>query len=706
MVQLTPTYNSFLILTQIMELKKEGKIKGKDDPESIDAELDADDDNDQRTAEEVAMAKLRSQRESMRNNPVADAYADKIKARLGGGRTDSGGAGAGAAAPKKTASLGRSSEEEQGGEMNSSSSYLDSINSVDASMEEENDDDDSDVSDDDLEEFGMSEDDLFELVAAKMAEKKAREAEEEREEEERRRAAAAAASAVESEEREAKLSSGKEDSQIDKALKYKAALDKQKAALASPDDVQPKKATSGIGGSWAKNETANEQTRRPSRGSWGYFERPNDISKAYGGGKRVGAGYTKESTSSATSVEETRRKLQAYREKVGIDVQSEKDNAAEIEAALSIGQRAMERGMYGTAVSALEKVTKWCSTNSQLGGKVFLELAMAYEAVGRTQEAIRVYGTLSKSKIEEIKFNAKRLLYGIEAMQFMRDEAKVKAFQKRNVQDTFIETTGMNTFAENFDDRYNTAWIDMDSGFFRQLTESVVRGIREARQVVLQATGSGEVDRRKVVQALRSMSRYFDDALEKEIEENAPQPESVAIMDGKPILEPKKQKQRTMNEEVASMEQFILAGPEQMKADLKGEWRLQLLADKRGDGVKYFNNTEAWQSFDVSSSMAFESSIPQGFLGAVNKKGEFQFDEERRIYTQTNVKTGGGGVLQALMTGSSGAEAGPNGPQQIISVDGVLLVTKYAGKGRAEDLVKNYFAVWRRVEPGTYSSKR
>ena len=86
MVQLTPTYNSFLMLTQIMELKKEGKIKGKDDPESIDAELDADDDNDQRTAEEVAMAKLRSQRESMRNNPVADAYADKIKARLGGGK--------------------------------------------------------------------------------------------------------------------------------------------------------------------------------------------------------------------------------------------------------------------------------------------------------------------------------------------------------------------------------------------------------------------------------------------------------------------------------------------------------------------------------------------------------------------------------------------------------------------------------------------
>ena len=161
-----------------------------------------------------------------------------------------------------------------------------------------------------------------------------------------------------------------------------------------------------------------------------------------------------------------------------------------------------------------------------------------------------------------------------------------------------------------------------------------------------------------------------------------------------------------MDEEIASMEKFILAAPEQMKADLQGEWRLQLLADKRGDGVKYFNTTEAWQTFDMSSSMEFESSIPQGFLGSVNKKGEIEFNDERRIYTQTNVKTGAGGFLQSLMNGSSGAEAGPNGPQQIISVDSVLLVTKYAGKGRTEDLVKNYFAVWRRVEPGTYSSKR
>mmetsp|Transcript_24716 Transcript_24716/g.50710 ORF Transcript_24716/g.50710 Transcript_24716/m.50710 type:complete len:784 (-) Transcript_24716:71-2422(-) len=685
------------IRRKIMELKKEGRIKKKDD---IDSELDNDDDDsegglDIRTEEEIAMAKLRAQREAMRNNPVADEYADKIKSKLGSsakgdmlgvatgtGSDDSSSTGA----AKKIASLGRASEtKDDGGDGDMSTE--DEINVL-----EQEADADYDDSDEDYDDLGMAEEDLYELVAAKMAEKQAREGEEERaRKEEEERLAAMARKAVEREEEEvqrANPSDGTKPDPMNKAMQYMANLENQKGA------AQPQKTTTGIGGSWAKNETATGETRRPSRGSWGYFERPNDISKAYGGGKRVGAGYTKESTNSAASVEETRRRLQEYRERVGIDVQSEKDNAAEIEEALSIGQLAMQRGVYGSAVSALEKVTKYCSTNSELGGKVFLELAMAYEAVGRSKEAARVYTTLSTSRIEEIKFNAKKLLYGLEAMNFMRDEAKVKAFQKKNVQDTFIEATGMNNFAENFDDRYNTAWIDMDSGFYKQLTESVVRGIREARQILLQATGKGEVDRRKVVQALRSMSRYFDDALEKEIEENAPQPESVAMMNGKPILEPKR-KAKTLNDEVASMEKFILASPSQMKEDLAGEWRLQLLADKRGDGVQFFNTTVAWQNIDTSK-MEFTSSLPEGLLGSVSKKGGIEFNDELRVVSKTNVS--GGGLLSALMSGTSSVDAPRNAPQQIMLVDDVLLVTKYAGKNKADDYMKEYFWVWRRVE--------
>jgi hypothetical protein len=201
-----------------------------------------------------------------------------------------------------------------------------------------------------------------------------------------------------------------------------------------------KQATSGVGGTWTKDDKSNStEYYKPKSGSWGAFPRPKDISKAYGGGRRVGAGYSKEDQEAANLA--TKERLQRYREKVGIDVPSEKEHAAEIEEALQLGQLAMLRGVYATAVSALEKVTPWCSTNSKVGSKVFLELAMAYEAVGRTHEAYQVYQTLSTCRMEDVKHNAKRLLYGMEAMEIMRDISS--EFSRKKIKNTFIDATGL-----------------------------------------------------------------------------------------------------------------------------------------------------------------------------------------------------------------------------------------------------------------------
>ena len=45
-------------------------------------------------------------------------------------------------------------------------------------------------------------------------------------------------------------------------------------------------------------------------------------------------------------------------------------------------------------------------------------------------------------------------------------------------------------------------------------------------------------------------------------------------------------------------------------------------------------------------------------------------------------------------------------PQQVLLVDSALLVTRAIVKSQAADNVKDYFSVWRKVETGTYSSKR
>jgi len=452
--------------------------------------------------------------------------------------------------------------------------------------------------------------------------------------------------------------------------------------------------TTGIGGAYLRNETAANETYRPSRGSWGYFERPKDISKAFGGGRRVGAGYMNEEEKKA-SLEKTRLRMKEYRIKMGIDVESEEKHADEIDQALKIAKLAMERGIYNTAVSALEKVTRWCSSNSKVGSKVFLELAMAYEAVGRKDEAIQIYQKLSTCRMEDIKRDAKRLLYGLESYEFMKSDAQLSSFDRKKIRSTFIDVTGLDTFAQQFDDAYNTAYVDLSSRDYKKLTENVVRSVREARQILLTAVDSGLVERGKIVQALRSVSRRFDEAMRLEKEQRELTEKPVAIMDGKPIMPSSSDRNRPS-------EDFKLASSEQMIENLSGEWRLQLIADKTGDGVKFYNKTLSWLELDTET-MKFSSQGQVGFL-SVSENGGLDFDEEKRVLRRNDIKSSGSGILAGLLGGQDGA-LNSRVAQQIMTVDSIIMVTKCAETLRWQDEDKCFFAVWRRAEESTFSSK-
>jgi len=485
--------------------------------------------------------------------------------------------------------------------------------------------------------------------------------------------------------------------------------------------------------------TFKSETYRPSRGSWGYFERPKSISKEFGGGKQVGAAVSVDETARLKSEEETKDRLQRYREKVGIDVSSEKENAQVIEDAINIASLANQRGMYATTVSSLEKVTKYCSTNSKVGGKVFLELAMAYEAVGRTSEAIIVYTALSRSPIERIKLNAQKLMYGLEAMNFMRNEVKDEAFSRSNIRNNFIDTTGLANIADNFDVVYNTAYVDLDKGgaYYKRLTESLVRSSREARQILLKALSKDEVPRLKVVQALRSISSSFDEALTKEIKQRKEEElESVAYINGVPIKRPASATSSSTSfsgNDIRALDKYNLASPSQMIMNMNGEWRLQLISDQKGDGVKFFNTTLSWQSFQNimvneyddddniyinSTDMRYKFYGPSGF-SILSKQGYISFNNEKRILThiddtttpsptstQSNNQNPFSIITNALFTPSNQKLETKQmlQPQQMILVDSVLCITRSVPeKIKAGENIKNYFSVWRRVSSGTYS---
>jgi len=157
----------------------------------------------------------------------------------------------------------------------------------------------------------QEEEELFDIVAKKLAEKQEKAAAEklqQREEEEKKA------------QEEIQNSTGKEI-----------------------DDGESKKTTSGVGGNWKKTEDQPEADYTPVRGSWGAFPRPKNISTAYGGGRQIGAGVEGDLTNKMKiSEEDTKKRLQAYRERVGIDVKSEKDNAETIEEAMRIASLAMQ----------------------------------------------------------------------------------------------------------------------------------------------------------------------------------------------------------------------------------------------------------------------------------------------------------------------------------------------------------------------------
>lgn len=266
----------------------------------------------------------------------------------------------------------------------------------------------------------------------------------------------------------------------------------------------------------------------------------------------------------------------------------------------------------------------------------------------------------------------------------------------------FCTPAGLENFASNFDDVYQTAYIDLNGNFYKKLTESVVRSSREARQILLRATGKGEVGRTRVVQALRSIARNFDDALMMEIE-SSKQVETVAVMNGKPIIQP----EAPSLPDESELGDFFLAPADQMMDNIEGRWQLQLLADKQGDGVSFFNTTEAIQTFS-SESRSFSATGPQGFL-QVSLTGEIGMDKKRRVLFRKNLETSGmgGGILGFFGGTDTGFAGSIARDHQVMVVDSELLITKYypgrkpiggSSQQTSKEMEKDHFSVWRRVD--------
>eukprot|EP01038_Epipyxis_sp_PR26KG_P013481 gene13481-18086_t len=121
-----------------------------------------------------------------------------------------------------------------------------------------------------------------------------------------------------------------------------------------------------------QNNQSDLDMYTPARSTWGLFQRPRDISQAYGGGRVI----SREEMDRLDEEWEKKEKKKSDNVKVLLSgtMKLEYENEAKIKDALSRSRGYMYNGNRQGAVKILESVEPFLSWQSDLGGEVFLEL--------------------------------------------------------------------------------------------------------------------------------------------------------------------------------------------------------------------------------------------------------------------------------------------------------------------------------------------
>merc|ERR1712241_1641506 len=109
------------------------------------------------------------------------------------------------------------------------------------------------------------------------------------------------------------------------------------------------------------------------------------------------------------------------------------------------------------------------------------------------------------------------------------------------------------------------------------------------------------------------------------------------------------------------MDTLNLGDYDQILEILNGEWKLQLMADSKGDNVNFYekkkkeaekSSSVSWQYFDINA-MKYEASCPTtGGLLTITQSGIFDIDKILRVVSRKDVKSkGSGAFLTNLLLG-------------------------------------------------------
>lgn len=261
-----------------------------------------------------------------------------------------------------------------------------------------------------------------------------------------------------------------------------AEVDAAAPEAAAEEDGELKKTTSGIGGAWSgkRADVAKKEVYAPKVSTWGVFERPDDISKAYGGGRQVGVGgYQPTAEEIAAKKKITEEKLAKFRKGQGADLEVQKEHEEEITAALKEARQLMRFGATRGALDELEAVREWCCAATELGSETLLELGMTLIAAGDPEGAKPVLVQLqARAPKTNIKRAAKQMLFQEEAQDFLKVNER-----DPNAEFAKLGRMGLKqSLGVASDKRY-----DLSAAYLTSTKRPPVSSISEARQVLRSA---------------------------------------------------------------------------------------------------------------------------------------------------------------------------------------------------------------------------
>lgn len=96
------------------------------------------------------------------------------------------------------------------------------------------------------------------------------------------------------------------------------------------------------------------------------------------------------------------------------------ENQERFQTEYQLGKKAFERGNYNLSIEHLEAASKSIEPNSRLGGEAQMWLVTAYQAAGKSTQAIELCQKLLSHPYTETRKQAKRLQYIIQAPELKR----------------------------------------------------------------------------------------------------------------------------------------------------------------------------------------------------------------------------------------------------------------------------------------------